>query len=767
MSHHDQTPMVMPPPYNPALPPPPAPPGMDFDYGADQGASLQEYLHILLKRKWWVIGTFLTIFIAVALFTFLRTPVYRTTAMLQITQDNPGSQVSLDDKLSKLTGSDSLEKFQQTQYKILQSESMARRVIQALNLKEHDDFKAIREDNPDKSETEIVNIMVESFLKKLEVTPVRNSFLVEVAYQSPDKLMAQKVINAIADEYMYLSIDRRNESFSLVRKWLDKQLQEMAAKVQEAQKKLYKFGQKTDIYTLEDKDNVVVQKFLDLSSLLTKAQAEKMAKEAQFKQIKEKGPDAPLIVNNPLVAALRQQLVAQQAKVSAMQKVFRGDHPDFQAERANLAELRTRLKGEVQRLQESVKADYEAANRTAKLLNDSFSDQKGQMAKLQDNLADFQILKRDAQTNEQLYQALLARVKEANIAGTMVPTNVTVIDPGRVPNKPFKPKTLRDLALAAILGLTLGVGLAFLMERLDDSIQSIDDLERACNLPSLAMLPLLGSNGKMPLGHREQLAKQGLWRYLPRSLHRGQTFAAAEDRDLIVIKHPQSPASEAIRHAHTAIMLSVSGSPPGVIMVTSPSPSEGKSMVASNLALTFAQARQQTLLIDCDLRKPRDHQIFQLDLQPGLSNYLTGSATLEEILRPTSIPNLSVITSGTLPPSPGNLLNSKEFKELLAELRRRFNHLIIDTPPILGFSDGLLISVQVDGVLLVTRHNSTSKSAGRLAYQLLSQVHAPLMGAVLNGVDAHGQAYGGYYYHYHYKYYSKYFDGDSPGNRQS
>jgi succinoglycan biosynthesis transport protein ExoP len=485
---------------------------MDHGYEVDQGTSLQEYLHILLKRKWWVIGTFLTIFLAVALYTIIRTPIFRTSATLQITQDNPGAQVSVDDKLSKLTGSDSLEKFQQTQYKILQSQSLALRVIKELNLSEHPDFKSIREDNPEKSENAIENLMIEKFLKKLEVTPVRNSYLVEVSYQSPDKSMSQRVINAIADEYMYLSIDRRNESFALVRKWLDKQLGEMAGKVQEAQKKLYKFGQQTDIYTLEDKDNVVVQKFIDLSGLLTKAQAEKMAKEAQYQQIKAKGPDAPLIVNHPLVAVLRQQLVAEQAKVSAMQKVFRGDHPDLQAERANLAELRTRLQAEVQRLQESVKADYEAANRTEKLLNESFTAQKGQMIKLQDNLADFQILKRHAQTNEQLYQALLARVKEASIAGTMVPSNVAVIDPGRLPDKPFKPKTKRDLALAAVLGLTLGVGLALLLENLDDSIKSVDDLERACSLPSLGIVPLLGGNGRISLSRRGKSEAPGIWR---------------------------------------------------------------------------------------------------------------------------------------------------------------------------------------------------------------------------------------------------------------
>ena len=418
MSNHDQPPMVVPPYYPPTLPAGASQtPPMDYGDAIYRGRDLREYLHILLKRKWWIIGSFLTVFLAVAIFTFVRTPIFRTIATLQITQDNPGSQVTVDDKFSRLTGGDSLEKFQQTQYKILQSQSLAQRVIQSLNLKDHPDFKPIRKGNPDKTEAEIENKMVTAFLNRLEVTPVRGSYLVEVSYQSPHAGLAQKVVNAIADEYMYLSIDRRNESFTLVRRWLDKQLQEMGSKVQEAQKRLYKFGQETDIYTLEDRDNVVVQKFLDLSSLLTKAQAEKMAKEAQYKQIQEKGPNAPLIVNHPLVAHLRQQLVAQQAKVSALQKVFRGEHPELLAERANLAELQGRLQAEVKRLQESVKADYEAANRTETLLSESFTDQKGQMVKLQDNLTDYQILKRDAQTNEQLYQALLARVKEANIAG--------------------------------------------------------------------------------------------------------------------------------------------------------------------------------------------------------------------------------------------------------------------------------------------------------------------------------------------------------------
>jgi capsular exopolysaccharide synthesis family protein len=732
---------------------------MDYDSEVSREQGLREYFHILLKRKWWIIITFLSIFLTAALYTFTRTPIFRASASLQITEDNPGARVSAEDRMSKLfSGGDTEEKFMQTQYKILQSWSLAERVVKSLNLTQHPDFKLLRKQNPEQSEAAFEVGLVDLVLSGLEVIPVKNSYLVQVAFQSPNKLLAQQVVNSIADEYMYLVIDRRNESFTLVRKWLDKQLQDMADKVQEAQKKLYKFGQKTNIYTMEDKDNVVVQKFIDLSSLLTKAQAEKMAKEAQFQQIKEKGPNAPLIVNNPLVAALRQQLVSQQARVSALQKVLRGGHPDLQAERASLAETKSRLQAEVQRLKESIQADYQAASRTEELLTTSFSAQKGQMVKLQDHLTDFQILKRDAQTNEQLYQALLSRVKEANIAGTMVPSNVAVLDPARLPDQPFKPKTRRDLALAMVLGLTLGVGLALLVEHLDDSIKSLNDLERACSLPSLGILPQLSKNDGITFSLGKNSKGSGMWRFLPRLPRYGRSNAEAADMDLMVYKDPKSQVSEAISHVFSSLMLSTSGRPPGVIMITSPNPGEGKTMLASNLALSYALNDRQVVLIDCDLRKPRVHKAFQVEFLPGLSNYLTGNATLEEILRPTAIPNLTVITSGAKPPSPGNLLNSPVFKELLNQLRQQFRHIIIDTPPVLGFADARFVSMLVDGVLLVTRYNVTHKSAGHLAHQLLSQ--APVLGAVLNAVGAHGQTYGGYYYYNHYKYYSKYYEAN-------
>jgi len=750
MSNHDKLPMVLP-PYSPSPPLPPSQGPLHYGYEIEQGTSTHEYFRILAKRKWLVIGTFLTIFLGVALFTFLRTPIYRATAMLQITQDNPGSDVSLDDKVSKIYGSSDMEKFQKTQYKILQSESLALRLLKDLHLMNHPDLKSIREKNPNKSEAEIEQLMVTAFLKNLEITPVRDSYLVEVSYESPDRVMAQRVVNAIGSEYMDLSIDRRNESFAMVRNWLDKQLGEMAGKVQAAQKKLYKFGQKTDIYTLENKDNVIVQKFIDLSSLLTKAQAEKMAKEAQYKQIKTKGSNAPLIVNNPLVANLRQQLVAQRAKVRGMKKVFREGHPDLQMEMANLEETKARLAAEVSRTEESVKADYEAASRTEKLLDDSFTAQKQQMVKFQDNLSDYQILKRDAETSEQLYQALLSRVKSANIAATMVPSNVAVIDPGLLPNKPFKPRTLRDLSIAAILGLTLGVGLAFLLERLDDSIKSLDDLEKAFNLPSLGIVPLMRGNGRFTLNPQKISTGLSGVCSLPRLYRDLRSPDPESEKELIVSTEPCSQASEAILQIYSSLVVPTSGQPPRAIMITSPNPGEGKTMLAANLAQSYALNERQVVLIDGDLRNFRIHKIFEVELQPGMSDYLTGSATLEEIIRATAIPNLTVIPAGTPTLNPVNLFHSDTFKDLLTELRQQFSHIIIDMPPVLGFADARFVSPLVDSVLLVARYHYTHKSAGRLAKQFLGQ--APVLGVVLNSVGVHDQPY-----YDHYKHYSKYYE---------
>jgi polysaccharide biosynthesis transport protein len=372
------------------------------------------------------------------------------------------------------------------------------------------------------------------------------------------------------------------------------------------------------------------------------------------------------------------------------------------------------------------------------------------MVKLQDNLSDYQILKRDAETSEQLYQALLSRVKSASIAATMVPSNVAVIDPGLLPNKPFRPKTLRDLSIAVILGLTFGVGLALFLEHLDDSIKSLDDLEKAFNLPSLGIVPLMRSNGKFILNPQKNSTGLSGACSLPRLYRDLRSPDPGSDKELIVSTKPCSQASEAILQVYSSLVFPTSGQPPRAIMITSPNPGEGKTLLAANLAQSYALNERQVVLIDGDLRNSRIHKIFQVELQPGLSDYLTGNATLEEIIHATAIPKLTVIPAGTKTLNPVNLFHSDIFKDLLTELRQQVRHIIIDMPPVLGFADARFVSPLVDSVLLVAKYHYTHKRSGRLARQLLD--HVPVLGVVLNSVGVHDQPY-----YDHYKYYSKYY----------
>ena len=720
--------------------------GRVFDYhelAAERKIPLKDYWRILRRRKRLVAGFFLGAIILTGLVCLFMTPVYRGASLLQITQDNPVSQVNENEILAMIKGQEA-NKFQETQYKILSSRSLAWRVIELLNLPDHKEFAFLKEkyqqEPPEKQKDETLDL----FLKKLSITPVKDSFLVEVVFKSEDPQLAKQVTNSMAREYMQLSIDRRSDSFVLVKEWLERQLSQLAEKVQGTQKKLFEFGQKADFFALEDKDNVIVQKYIELSNLITKAQSERMAKEANYQQINEKGPDAPLITNNPLILNLRQELVGQDAKVASMRKVFLPGHPEMQVEKAKLQEMRGRLGAEVKRLQESVKADYEAAVRAESLLTAAFSAQKGQMVELQKNLVDFQILKRDAQTTEKLYQALLARMGEATVASTMVPSNVTIIDPADLPVEPYLPRPGLFLGLAGVLGLFLGVGAAFAAEYLDDSLKTAEDVERMCPVPYLGQVPHSARVGEF-YDLRLQ-AKRG-----PRCLTSGnRTPLTDEDIALMVFKNPGALMSEAIRHLRTSIALSTPGGPPAAVLITSPNPGEGKSTIAANLAISLAIEGRRVALMDCDLRRPMQHQIFQQPSHPGLTNFLAGDAGKEQIMQSTMVPNLSLIPAGAQSPNPAELLGSEAFREFLQELRRDFQHLIIDSPPIIGFADARIISPLVDGVLLTVKQSATPRESGRLACQLLTQGHSRLLGLIMNQAKLNGHA--PYYYNY-YKYY--------------
>jgi polysaccharide biosynthesis transport protein len=702
----------------------------------EQGFHLREYWYVLKKRKWWFLGVLSGVLIVILLVILLMPPIYKVTATLQIIQDNPsalmGGQSS--DPLGALTGSSDMDRFYETQYKILQSPTIAYGLIDSLNLKDHPSYKQMERDNPDNPPEVIKQKYAEYLLKNLKVEPLKNSYLVDISYKSTDKQLAQKIPEAMQKEYLKLAMTTRQQSYTMLREWLDKELTNLGKKLQISEKSVYDHGQKKDFLSLEAPEtNVTIQKYIEVSKLLTAAQADKANKEAQFRQIKEKGADAPLITNHSLIQQLRQQLISLEAQVSGDNKIFGTNFPEYKAQTTKMHDLSQRLNKEIRRLEASIRSDYEAATRAESLLQREFDLQKAKVIDLQNSLVHHHILKRDLQTNQTLYEGLLARMKEASVASTMVASNVSVITPAESPYKPWIPRPLLFLALALVLGSIGGLGTAFFVEYLDSSIKTTEELEKVCHIPALGVVPSFSEDFK-------QVAK-------------GEKASLG----LITYEQPMSMLSEAIFHIRAAIMLSVSEAAPQTIMVTSANPSEGKSTTALNLANVMASADRKCLIIDCDLRKPSLHKDYSLPLQPGLTNYLTGNATLEEIIRPTGVPNLYLVPAGPTPPNPNELFNSTAFKSLISHLRQEFQHIIIDSPPIIGFADGRSIAANTDGVLFLVKHHSTTREAGRLAVQLLSQNHCRILGGILTMARKDRLGYGGYYGYY--KDYHKYTQG--------
>lgn len=703
------------------------------EYGSDGSDSfdLIEYWHILRKRKWWVIGFFLTIVLLAGAYTFTRTPIYRASVLLQIIQDNPQAFMG-ENRIDpfNMFQYDTANKFYETQYKLLTSRPLAYKIIDSLKLAERPEFQIPPEQAAKMTPGQIRAGMADQLLAGLQVNPVKNTYLVEVTYLSPDKKLAQEIVNDVHREYLLFSLDTRQQSYAMIREWLEKELLGLAGKVEASQRRIYKYGREKDFLPLEGEDNVTVKKFVELNRLLTTAQSERMAREAQFRQVREKGAEAPLVNNNPLLMQLRQAVITQEANVSSIKKIFGKNYPKLQAENANLAELRSRLHAELKRIQTGIKADYEIALRAEKFIKEEFDRQQGKVENLQDNMVQHQILKRDLQTNEQLYQGLLARMKETNLASTMVPGNAAIIESAVLPISASSPQKARNMILAMLLGLFGGVGLAFMVEYLDNSIKTTEELERVVRLPALGVVPMISLNGKGAQGSYQSVA-------------------------LACYEQPKSMIGDAISHVSTALMLSLSERPPAAIMVTSPNVGDGKSSISLNLASALAMTGKQVVLIDADMRRPVDHEAFGLPMQPGLSNFLSGNAALEEIIQNTKVPGLFVIAAGTVPPNPVQLLSSPIFQEAVQRLCQEFQHVIVDTPPIIGFPDGRIISSLMNGVLLVFKHHATSRESGRLAAQLLNQVNANVLGVVLNMAEAGKLKYGGYYNYYDY--YNKYY----------
>jgi succinoglycan biosynthesis transport protein ExoP len=696
----------------------------------DDEINLLEYWQILRERQWFVAGIAGAVFALALVFTLLATPIFRASSTLQIERDT----MKIMDVEGLTPAESPMDRdFYQTQYELLKSRSLAMRVIQDLRLIEHsqyaDTIEAVDEKLADRPESltaepkQVVRerALVESVLTALTIEPIRNSRLVRVNFDSADPLLAARVANAFADAFIASNLERRFDASSYARKYLEERLAQIKARLEDSETALVQFATTEQIVSIgENLPSLDAQNLAELNAALAQAQSKRIQAEAAWQQASAgDGLGLPQVVASPLIQKLREARSLLAGEYQEKLRTFKPDYPDMQRLAGEMAEIDRQVAGEVAHIRASVRGEFDAARGQEELLQVRLGGLKNDVLDLQARSIQYNILKREAETNRQLYDGLLQRYKEIGVVGNVGTNNVSVIDRAEVPDNRHSPRIPLNLAVGLLLGVFAGVLGAFVLHHLDRTIQAPKTL--ADTVP----LPVLGAIPRLPEG----------------------TSPAQAAADL------RSPFAESYRSVRTALQFATANGLPRALLVTSPSASEGKSTTAMELARNIAQLGRRVVLVDADLRNPSLHRLNGLSNAQGLSNVLAGSALALDVVQATADERLSIVTSGPLPPSPPELLAGERLPALLHELSQAFEVVVLDGPPVLGLADAPLLATQAEATLLVVAAGQTRTDSLQGALHRLQSVKARVIGTLLTQFDVErkGSAYGyGGYSYYSY-----------------
>ncbi len=707
---------------------------------------LLDYLLVLRKHQWLIIFFLLAVVSIVTIATFRMQPIYEATARVEVDRDTPNA-FRFNESGQEADYFD-LEDYIITQSKILQSETLAMQTVKSMGLDHLPQFGG-RPEKPDKPEPAGSDASLSrppalgAFLGGLSVKRVPNSRLLDVTFETTDPVLSARVVNAHLNNFIEQNFRSRFEAATQASNWMAGQLNEMKIKVENAEDARLEYERENQIWTIDEKSDISTQKLGELEKELTQAQADRINKEAVYQLAQSGNYDAIAAVRESVVIQdiLKQQTILSAAYTDEVNQ-YGPKFPKVLRTQAQLKDLDQLITREKLNIGNQVEADYRGARQRELLLKEALDEQKAAVNQTAEKLVQYNILKREADTNKQLYDGMLQKLKEAGITAGLRSSNLRIVDPALIPGYPSRPNKTRNILMSIVVGLIGGIGLSLLREYLDNTVKTPDDVETLARLPSLAVVPALtNSNGK----HRGRFSK----------LLKTQVVTSKEGRaELVSHNMPQSQMSEAFRALRTSLLLSQADHPPQVILMTSALPREGKTTAAVNLAVTLAQLGDKTLLVDADLRKPGINRALSLvdGKHAGLSSYLAGVSSLDLITVPhPAITNLDAIPTGPIPPNPADLLSSRRLTELISELRTRYKFVVIDSPPVMAATDAVILSVLVDGVLMVVRSGETPKEAFTRTRDLLVGVKCHMLGVVLNAVDASSPDY---YYSYRYYPYS-------------
>ncbi len=724
-----------------------------------QESALREYLRVLIKRKWIVLSCVAGIFAAVAIASLRQTPVYEAVGRIAVNKAD-SNLITFKDSMPVMDYYDPTDL--DTEVRILQSDLLALQVIRQLNLDKRPEYGGGTHAQPNlvadplQADTTRATALLGGFKGNLKVSLIPNTRIMEIHYRSTDPTLAANAVNTLAATYVEQNFKTKFESTMQASDWLSKQLIDLQMKVETSQEKLVRYQKEHEILGMDEKQNIITQKLDELNKELTLAESDRMQREAVYRQTQSGDPDAVASAVNsdttpnlagtgtfPLLDKLHQQEADLKIQIADLSTQFGPAYPKVAQLNNQLKEIDRQLQSEMKKGVDRLRGEYQAALQREGMLREALEKQKQEANRLNENAIDYSLLKRDVDSNRQLYEGLLEKLKEAGVTAGLRSNNFRIVDAARAPTAPVEPNIPRNLAFAFVLGITSGVGLAFLLESMDNTVRTTEQAQIISALPSLGMIPLGSKSGSNGNGKRLTLT------------------SSREAVELVTQVRPQSQMAESYRALRTSLLLSSLGAPPKAIMVTSARPQEGKTTTAINSAIVLAQKGVRVLLVDADLRRPSVHKTLGMGPRSGLSNVLTGSATLEQTITTSPIlPSLFILPAGSPPPNPAELLASTQMKDVLNELRERFDHIVIDTPPTLSVTDAVVLSPRVDAIILVIRSGQTTKQALRRARDILMQVNAHVTGVLLNAVDLTSPDY--YYYYEYQGKYSHYYQEDPP-----
>jgi len=690
-----------------------------------------EYWRLAVKYRLLIAGAMVAAILIGLAVTLLMTPIYSSSITLQI--DREAARVLNVDEVQPRESMIQGEEFFQTQYGLLRSRTLAERVVDDLGLASSDAFlEQMGEKLPRREGSAAQQVIrrreavLETIKKNLGVSPVRGSRLVTVSFQSPDPQLAARVANAYADNFIQSNLDRKYESSSYARRFLEERITQTKARLEESERALVAYAMNQQIINLRDSDSpnsepqsLAGMNLSALNSALAEARAKRVEAEERWRHASGASlMSLPEVLQNPAIQRLTEERARVQAEYEQKLQIFQPAFPEMVQLKAKLDELDAQIQTVGNGIRASIRGQYAVAANEERSLQAQVNGLKSDVLNLRDRSIQYNILQRELDTSRTLYDGLLQRYKEVGVTGGVTANNISIVDRAIPANEPSQPRLIVNLAIALLLGLGLGVLAAFVMEALDETLATPDDVESKLGLSLLAVIPLLDKKSS----------------------------------PLEALKDVRSNFSEAYYSLRTALQFSTPDGAPANLLITSSRPAEGKSTTAYATAVNLARLGRRVLLADGDLRNPSMHRIVGGDNDAGMSNLLSGSGDLQTLAKRTEQENLDFIPCGPLPPNPAELWGSDRLKRVLQEAAKTYDHVVIDGPPVLGFADAPLLASAVGGTVFVLESKGTRRAQARGAIRRLAIGNGHILGAVLTKFNIRSVEYGGYDYAYDYHY---------------